>query len=867
VYKKDNGEEVNIHSSEDPANCAKQAIELLGKMGKEGLAVLFGFGLGYFAEEVFKNFEKGHLLMVYEATPELFKTALRTRDLSGLLESEKVKIILGADTENFSIVHSHYHLIVHGKFWIVKHHPSVKLDEATYERFEKRLREEKSQSDSGIGTAIALGKEFMNTFMENIPSIIRKHGVKELKDIFKGRPAIIVSAGPSLEKNFHLLRKAKGKAIIIAVDVVLPTLLPADIIPDILVAIDPLPENIAVFKDNPLLKEVPFICLAQYTPEIVDIYPGPIFMNSVPGNVIYQWLCGFWEEKGYVEAFGGSVAHLAFGAAEYIGSDVIAIIGQDMSFTDKYHAGDTTSLLHAYHDQEVPDYRKGAQVEDDIFGEKRYTSGGLLAFKVSFENKIRTFKGTVLQATEGGLPIEGANVIRLADFIDEYCNMPEIDSFSVLSGCNKTDLVYNLDGLLIQVKGARDIFLDIKSKSKKMLKYIHRIKKLKEKEKGNSPEFHNILAKTDALFEKIKHPVLNIIAAYHYQLELFLKRQDMQEIDEIEDKEERLERQLHRGLNYYGELLEAIELLVKQLDKLTKSLEREIKVNNIIMDNSLAEHEKALEVGMIYKKAGKASQAVKYLELVIKGDEMSIDVDTRQKILVSLAQMYIRQFRYYEAREVLKKVSTRTPKFAERAEKLLKTCDEKLSNWEDRKKYAERLLKKAAADYGSHIESGYFYFKTKDYLRAVDHYEKAIAEYESSDTLSETKESLVEAYYSLAHTYIATDEVEKAVAYLEKAIEEDPGNPLFYRDLGLIAFQNNNIEPAELFFSKAIELAPQEAELYKQLAGMYISIGEKEKAVALYENALQVNGDNPQIQQDLAMMYKDTIENTQGCEA
>ncbi len=46
LYKKDDGEEVYIHNAEDPAGCANQAIDLLGQMEKEGIAVLLGFGLG-----------------------------------------------------------------------------------------------------------------------------------------------------------------------------------------------------------------------------------------------------------------------------------------------------------------------------------------------------------------------------------------------------------------------------------------------------------------------------------------------------------------------------------------------------------------------------------------------------------------------------------------------------------------------------------------------------------------------------------------------------------------------------------------------------------------------------------------------------
>ena len=900
LYKMDTGEEIYIHSAEDPIKCADQAIDLLGKMEKEGgIAVLFGFGLGYFAEEVLKKFEKGHIMTIYEATPALFKTALKTRDLKDLLESEKVKIVLGEDADNFSFIHSRDHLLVFAKFWIVKHHPSVKLNEEAYERFQKRLEEEKRLALSGTGTALGMGKEFINAFMANIPQIIRKPGVSKLKDIFKDRPAIVVSAGPSLEKNFHVLKKAKGKAIIIAADVVLPTLLPAGIVPDTLVAIDPMAENIAVFRDNPLLKDVPFICLAQYTPEIANIYPGPIFVNTALGNPIFQWLGGFWEDKGYIHCFGGSVAHLGFAAAEYMGSDVIALIGQDLSYEEKFHAGDATKLLHAFHNQEVPDYRKGAQVAEDIFGEKRYTLNSLLGFKTTFEKKVKAFSGTVINATEGGLPIEGAKIMRLSDFIEEYCDLPPIDAFSALSEVTKSEVRYNLDGLLSQAKGAKAIFTDIKRNAERALKYIHRAKKLKEKKQEESPQLHNILHKLEKIRERVRHPILNIIASYHYQLELYLKRPIVQEIDEIEDKWEKLEAQVFRGLNYYNELLEAIELFIKPLDKLITALNREVKANDILMDDSLVDSEKSFKVGMIYKRAGMATQAVRYLESLIRGQrtedrgqrtegkgrgreergqrtegrgQMSEDRSQKTEdngqqttgtrstnVYICLAEMYLKQFRFYEAKEVLEEIESRGARGKSQKAKiaeLFKICDDKIQEWEERKERLEKLVKEAEENYGSHLESGYFYFRVKDYERAEKAYLKAVEEAQGAG------KGLVEAYYGLAHTYLAMDDPEKAVNELEKAIEVDQTNPILYRDLGFIALQNNDFASAEIFFTKAIELAPHVTELYKPLVNLWVNLGEIEKAISLYEDALCVNPDNPVIQQELAALYKEKIEET-----
>ena len=173
-----------------------------------------------------------------------------------------------------------------------------------------------------------------------------------------------------------------------------------------------------------------------------------------------------------------------------------------------------------------------------------------------------------------------------------------------------------------------------------------------------------------------------------------------------------------------------------------------------------------------------------------------------------------------------------------------------------------KMLKEAEANYGSHLESGYFYFRIKDFKRAEDAYLKAVKNQES---VVRGQGAGVAAYYGLAHTYLAMEDPEKAVDALEKAIEIEPDNPILYRDLGFIAFRNNDTASAEIFLTRAIELEPKAEELYKPLASLYMSLGEREKAISLYEDALLVNPDNPVIQQDLAMLLKDVVTKTGRC--
>jgi tetratricopeptide (TPR) repeat protein len=874
-YTKDDGVSVNIHSSEDPIACAQGAIDLLGKIEKEGIIVLFGFGLGYFAQEIYKRFEKGHLLLVYEATPEVFKYAMKIIDFRTLFSSDRVKIILGKDADNFSVIHSHHHLIVNGKFWVVEHKPSVKLNSSAYEKFFKRLNEEKSLSDIGVATNVRRGKDFMNAFLSNVHSVIRNPGVAGLKNLFKGRAAIVVSAGPSLDNNIHLLKRAKGKAVIIAAGGALPTLISSDIIPDLIVEIDPVTENIEEkFQGIPELKKVPFVCLAQYTPQLMNIYPGPLFINSAMGNLAYQWLMNFWEDKGTIECFGGSVAHLAFATAEYIGADVIVFVGQDLSYKrNRLHTvGYSDSMDRRLEEGAIGQAENilGGIPVQDIFGEEVLSIPQFITFKTSFENRIKGLNKVVINASEQGLPIDGVINMRLTDVIDEYVkDEDELDTFAILSDLLNSELSYNLDGLIDEITKARNTFEKIKKTSKRILRYTKKVKKLKGSENNDSPELHNILNKIGTLVKQVQHPGMNLLVGYNYGLELYLSRQEIKDIDDMEDKWEMLDKQIQRADVYYNEIIRTISLFNKQLDKTIVALKREKVIDLILQDETLGEEEKYYRAGLKYEEAGLSSRASRYLELSRarssghdKNDEDKTDQLISKKRHLRLAESYMRQYRFYEANEILNSIgdrdscgSNRRSAIAEKLENIRQLCSRNIRAWEQRRNQMDIIVKTAEKNYGSHLESGYFYFRIRDFKRAEKAYMNAV----SNEEIMAVSQDVAASYYGLAHTYLAMNKSERAVEALEKALGADPSNPILYRDLGLIAAESNNVEPAKLFFAKAIELSPGEAELYRPLANLYMSLGEKERALSLYENAMQEHVDNPSFQKDLASIYNESI--------
>lgn len=70
------------------------------------------------------------------------------------------------------------------------------------------------------------------------PWIVFGPKLSALRAAFKGRPSVVVSAGPSLDKNYELLKGREDKVLIVATDTVLRKLLKNGINPHIVCALE-----------------------------------------------------------------------------------------------------------------------------------------------------------------------------------------------------------------------------------------------------------------------------------------------------------------------------------------------------------------------------------------------------------------------------------------------------------------------------------------------------------------------------------------------------------------------------------------------------------------------------------------------------
>ena len=292
-------------------------------------------------------------------------------------------------------------------------------------------------------TIKAFDQTWVKNGLGNFSDLIKYPHFSVLKQKFKEFPVIIVSPGPSLEKNVHLLRELKGRAMIIAASHSLGYLKEQDVIPDIVLHVDP---NVGIeryFSEFEIDKVELLILSATADPALFNLparHKTWIYANAYFDN----WLMELLNLEDYT-LYGSSVSVCALKMAYKWGCSKIALIGQDLSFdSGKYYAGNTYApekLLNVFSESEasqmykLPGYYGGEVITKNDY---RVYHGQFmqLAKEVNEKTDIKLFN-----CTEGGAYIKGFEHVKLSDFIDQEIdkhlqkqyNLSAVDMKKILS--------------------------------------------------------------------------------------------------------------------------------------------------------------------------------------------------------------------------------------------------------------------------------------------------------------------------------------------------------------------------------------------------------------------------------------------------
>jgi hypothetical protein len=263
-------------------------------------------------------------------------------------------------------------------------------------------------------THLVVSLPYLRNALINAPLANQVARLKDWKQSRKDRPVLVVSAGPSLNKQLALLTEHQDLFTILAVDTVWPILQKHGIVPDAILAIDRISRP--SWPRNGVSEDTAFCVDLGCAPRLVwSNDHNHVFLSCKPD--IYDLLKDMGAQAEVLRT-GGSVATSAFQLAEELGGNPIVFIGQDLALTDGRDHAD--GYLHVYQPERL------AKISEDGFDVAGYYGGQvrterqLLFYKTWFEGRIKALpERLIINATEGGACIAGAAQLPFATVCQE----------------------------------------------------------------------------------------------------------------------------------------------------------------------------------------------------------------------------------------------------------------------------------------------------------------------------------------------------------------------------------------------------------------------------------------------------------------
>jgi len=307
------GQLIYLHSKYDPVD---EAARQVSRLANDKLEIfLLGLGLGYHPLAVTKQCPEA-TIWAFEPDVRIIRAALQANDLSDLLLDKKLRIVREPDkSQLFTEWLPHLGSMSVGQDR-VDHAPSLQLHPQFFADAKALVEEFLAFGKTTLNTLLINGRRTCENLAQNVAWYVASPGLGRLKNAMRGKPAVIVSAGPSLRKNKHLLPSVVGRACVIAVQTTFQQLIDIGVEPDFVTSLDYHDICTQFFQKIPRHVRTELVAEAKATPKVFALNPGPL---SLLGNDFVERLLREMRLDRPKLPAGATVAHLAFYLAQHMG--------------------------------------------------------------------------------------------------------------------------------------------------------------------------------------------------------------------------------------------------------------------------------------------------------------------------------------------------------------------------------------------------------------------------------------------------------------------------------------------------------------------------------------------------------------------
>jgi len=499
-----------VHSKRHPEREAHNLIHDIPV--QPGIVVLFlGLGLGYQVDLLKRRFagnKTDATFIIVERSTELFSLLCKHGDISFL---ENTHLFIGESQGDIQAFIEQFGTFNFSGYRIVKLRGSHSLYSDYYEQVELLFKERIAGKLSDLLTRFAFESLWMRNSIDNVPSLIGSRSISSLRGALRGRPVLVVNAGPSLISQLPLLHSIQNRIHLIAVDTVLTPLLKTGIAPDFVVTLDAGFHNSLdfnhLFTGSSNGCKMKLVADIVTNPIILSHWKGPLFFSetslaatgdTVHGSPVMPLFDLLHRSFPPIDSLscGGSISTTALELALFLEAEPVYTTALDLSYTDyKTHVNSSphyevmyrrscrlatiaTAMLKAIKERKLmtlPALHGGKILSDYVFSQ--YV--GWIERQCRYQNRV-------INCTAQGVAVKGLSHLKL-DTLVRSDALPD-----------RKAAVNAVTGAALTVKEASSFLTDMKHAVQETQADIQRERKCSSL-RNTEHLFHTIFAKAEKM--------------------------------------------------------------------------------------------------------------------------------------------------------------------------------------------------------------------------------------------------------------------------------------------------------------------------------------------------------------------------------
>ena len=313
----------------NPLNPLGEAAEIFAMAENTPVAIhlIYGLGLGYLFQVT--SAKSQGTVILYEPDLNILRTAFTLVDFSGDIMKKNV-YVTNDFTEACEYIYQKSNM----------QNTPLLLSTTAYrelneENFNKMVTE-LQQTIGRFNLDLKYTKErFYGLILKtvnNIPKLVNEVPIGEFKDYYKGKTAVVVSAGPTLDRNIETLKKYRDNFILITVGTAMKALAAHDITPDFLCVIESYDCSKQLAGLD--LSNVNFITEPYAHPNLRNFKYKNTYSHTsqnLPTNEFWKDISGTDTSEYYSK---GTVSYTALNVARILGCSKIILVGQDLAYIE-----------------------------------------------------------------------------------------------------------------------------------------------------------------------------------------------------------------------------------------------------------------------------------------------------------------------------------------------------------------------------------------------------------------------------------------------------------------------------------------------------------------------------------------------------